>query len=135
MKFTPEYCNQLSKNTYTDYMGITIIEVEQGRLVAEMPIKQEFLAVNGYLHAGSIISLADSTAGFAAQTHLPERAKSFTTIELKSNFLSTARVGILECECIAEHLGRTTMVWRAIVSHKTTKKRLAIFSATQLVLK
>jgi len=132
---TPKYCNDLAKNTYAGFMGIVFTTVEQGRLVAEMPIKKEFLAVNGFLHAGSIISLADTAAGFAAQTHLPENAKSFTTIELKTNFLRTAKEGVLECECVAEHLGRTTMVWRAIVSHKETGKRLAIFSSTQLVLK
>lgn len=132
---TPEYCNNLAKDTYAGYMGIKITQVEQGKLIAKMPIKKEFLAVNGFLHAGSIISLADAAAGFAAQTHLPEGATSFTTIELKTNFLRTAKEGVLECECVAEHLGRTTMVWRAIVSHKETGKRLAIFSSTQLVLK
>ena len=65
--------------------------------------------------------------------HLPEGAKNFTTIELKSNFLGTAREGTMRTECRAEHLGRTTQVWSATVFGPNDRK-LALFRCTQMIL-
>jgi len=129
-----EYFNALSKDCYPGFLGIEIKEVTEGRLIAVMPITENLFAPNGFLHAGSIVSLADTVAGYAVIAHLPENAKSFTTLELKSNFLGAAREGVLECESFVEHLGRTTQVWRAIVRSKTTQKKIAVFSCTQLIL-
>jgi len=80
------------------------------------------------------VSFADTVAGYAAIAHLPEGGKSFTTLELKSNFTKAIRKGKLNCECIAEHLGRTTQVWRVIVNDMESKKKIAVFSCTQLIL-
>ena len=80
------------------------------------------LAPNGYLHAASVLLLADTAAGYACMAHLPEGAKNFTTIELKSNFLGTAREGTMRTECRAEHLGRTTHVWSATVFGPNDRK-------------
>ena len=125
----PHYFNNLSKGHFPEHLGIKITHVEAGKMEGEMPIKKEFFAPNGYLHAGSIISFADTLAGYASVAHLPENAKTFTTIELKSNFTGAIKQGMLIGECIAEHLGRTTHVWRVIVKDEATDKKIAIFSA------
>jgi len=90
-------------------------------------------APNGYLHAASVIVLADSCAGYATVAHLPDGAKGFTTIELKSNFLGTAKEGVIRTECRADHLGRTTHVWSATVFGPNGKK-MALFRCTQMIL-
>jgi uncharacterized protein (TIGR00369 family) len=64
--------------------------------------------------------------------NLPQGAHSFTTIELKSNHLSTARDGRLECIAKPVHLGRTTQVWDATVT--AAGKTIALFRCTQMVL-
>jgi len=92
------------------------------------------LAPNGFLHAGSVVSLADTCAGYGCIANLPEGAQGFTTIELKSNYLATAREGVVECVATAAHLGRTTQVWDAIATVKATAKKLVLFRCTQLVL-
>jgi uncharacterized protein (TIGR00369 family) len=66
--------------------------------------------------------------------NLPDGAQNFTTIELKSNFLGTAREGIVECEAKAVHLGRNTQVWDALVRHRDTGKLIATFRCTQMIL-
>ena len=66
--------------------------------------------------------------------HLPEGAVGFTTIELKSNHLGTALEGTLDCIATAAHLGRTTQVWDAVVSHRETGKTLALFRCTQMLI-
>ncbi len=113
--------------------GLRVTELVEGRLCAEFEVQPWMSAPNGYLHAASVIVLADTGAGYATIAHLPEGAKNFTTIELKTNFLGTAKDGIVRCECVAEHLGRTTQVWSAVVSGADGKK-LALFRCTQMIL-
>ena len=91
------------------------------------------LAPNGFLHAVSVIALADTTCGYGTRMLLPEGASNFTTIELKSNHLSTAREGVVTCEARAVHAGRTTQVWDAEVRDEAGKL-MALFRCTQAVL-
>jgi len=128
------YFNQLSKGHFPGLLEIKITQVAERKLEAQMPVKKVFFAPNGFLHAGSIVTFADTVAGYASLSHLPENGKSFTTLELKSNFIKAIKEGYLECECIAEHLGRTTHVWRVLVKNQATKKTIAVFSCTQLIL-
>lgn len=119
--------------TLPDKYGFRLTGLAEGRLAARMTIEPWMLAPNGFLHAASVILLADTTAGFATIAHLPEGARGFTTIELKSNFLGTAREGSVNCECTAEHLGRSTHVWSATVLDPSGK-RIALFRCTQMIL-
>ncbi len=113
--------------------GIEIVTLEAGLVRSRLTIRPEMLAPNGFLHAATVIALADTSAGYATIAHLPEGAESFTTIELKSNFFATATAGLLLCEASAVHTGRTTQVWDAEVSSEAGK-RLALFRCTQMVL-
>ena len=113
--------------------GLVVTRIAEGRVDAEVTLEPWMMAPNGYLHAASVLLLADTAAGYACIAHLPEGAKNFTTIELKSNFLGTAREGTMRTECRAEHLGRTTHVWSATVFGPGDRK-LALFRCTQLVL-
>ena len=114
------------------HLGIEIVEVEKGRVAARLPVRQQVMAPNGYLHAGSVVTLADTCCGYGCVASLPEGASGFTTIELKSNHLGTARDGTIECVAKSAHLGRTTQVWDATVTHRG--KVIAMFRCTQMVL-
>ena len=92
------------------------------------------MAPNGYLHAGSVVTLADTSAGYGCIVHLPAGASGFTTIELKSNHLGTARDGTIVCVARPVHIGKTTQVWDAIVTHRESGKTIALFRCTQMVL-
>ena len=92
------------------------------------------MAPNGFLHAGSVVTLADTSAGCGCMSCLPADATGFTTVELKSNHLGTARDGTVECVASAVHRGRTTQVWDAVVTHRETGRTLALFRCTQLLL-
>ncbi|HEY7457517.1 MAG TPA: PaaI family thioesterase [Xanthobacteraceae bacterium] len=115
-------------------MGVEILEIGKGFTRSRMKIEKRHLAPNGYLHAASVIALADTSAGYGCVASLPEGAKGFTTIELKTNFLGTAVEGVLGCAAKAEHLGRTTQLWDAIVSNEAGKT-LALFRCTQLIIR
>jgi uncharacterized protein (TIGR00369 family) len=115
-------------------IGLRVVAVEHGMLVAELDLRDELLAPNGYLHAASVIALADTACGYGCLAHLPDGATSFTTIELKTNFLGTARDGTLSCIARPVHLGRTTQVWDATVARKADGGTIALFRCTQMVL-
>jgi uncharacterized protein (TIGR00369 family) len=131
---TLEEWNTIGTTTLPGYLGVRFITIEKGRLVAELLIREPLLSPNGYLHAGTVVSLADTACGYGAWSNLPNGAENFTTIELKSNFLSTAREGTLRCVATMMHGGRTTQVWDAVVEHVETGKQLALFRCTQMIL-
>ena len=130
---TPEHFHARQQGTLPDRFGIVVTEIAEGRFAGELEVQPWMWAPNGYLHAASVIALADTCAGYATVAHLPEGAKGFTTVELKSNFLGTAKEGRLRAECLADHLGRTTHVWSATVLGPDGRK-LALFRCTQLIL-
>ncbi|GAA0761893.1 PaaI family thioesterase [Ideonella azotifigens] len=128
-----EEFNARGMRTLPGHMGIRILEVGE-QVKAEMPVRQEVMAPNGYLHAGSIVTLADTCCGYGCAANLPKGAKGFTTIELKSNHLGTALEGMIACTATMLHGGRTTQVWDAVVTHRDTGKTIAMFRCTQMVL-
>jgi 1,4-dihydroxy-2-naphthoyl-CoA hydrolase len=124
---------RLQLGTLPGVLGVELVRVDQQGVHAKLPITSSLLAANGYLHAASVVMLADSCCGYGCMFNLPDGASSFTTIELKSNHLGTARDGVIECIAVAMHLGRTTQVWDAIVTDQNSKK-IALFRCTQMIL-
>jgi 1,4-dihydroxy-2-naphthoyl-CoA hydrolase len=116
------------------YMGIVFTPGEKSVLCAELELKELHMAPNGFLHAGSVVTLADTTCGYGCYANLPEGATGFTTIELKCNHLGTAREGTIVSRATPVHLGKTTQVWDAVVTHKEVGRTIALFRCTQLVL-
>lgn len=116
-----------------DLLGFRPIALEQGLLRAELDVRSDLLAPNGFLHAATVIGLADTACGYACLAHLPPNAKNFTTIEIKSNHLGTAREGTISAVATGVHLGRSTQVWDATVSGPDGKT-IALFRCTQMVL-
>jgi uncharacterized protein (TIGR00369 family) len=123
----------LGEGRFPGLLGIEVDRVEEGKVQMRLPLREELLAPNGYLHAATVVGLADSACGYGCIASLPEGATGFTTIELKVNFLGTALEGTLSCESNLVHGGRTTQVWDATVMNEVDKK-LALFRCTQLLL-
>ena len=115
-------------------LGIEFTSLERGRLTSRLVLRPELLAPNGYLHAAVVIALADTACGYGTLTDLPAGANNFTTLELKSNFLGTARQGAIACTAMRLHSGRTTQVWDAEVKDEMSGKTIALFRCTQLIL-
>ena len=131
---TPEHFNQRGVDHLPGHLGVVITHVGPNEVRSELAVRKALMAPNGYLHAGSVITLADTSAGYGCVAHLPAGATGFTTVELKSNHLGTALDGTIECVATAVHLGRTTQVWDAVVSHRESGRRIALFRCTQMIL-
>ena len=129
-----EELNERGTGTLPGLIGIEVLEVEKGRLASRLELREELLAPNSYLHAATVIALADTSCGYGCFVHLPDGAEGFTTVELKSNFLGTKREGVIECEATLVHGGRATQVWDATVADEESGRKLALFRCTQMIL-
>ncbi len=132
--FTSDHFNRIGVDHLPGRLGIVISHVGPSELRSELPVTPSLLAPNGFLHAASVIALADTSAGYGCVANLPKGASGFTTVELKSNHLGTATEGTIECVATAAHLGKTTQVWDATVTHRESGKTIALFRCTQMVL-
>jgi uncharacterized protein (TIGR00369 family) len=126
--------NRLATGFLPGLIGLQVTGAEPGRVEARLPIRSDHLAPNGFLHAATVIALADSCCGYGCRMALPEGAAGFTTIELKSNFLRTLTEGTLAATARLVHGGRTTQVWDAEVTDAADGRVLALFRCTQAVL-
>jgi 1,4-dihydroxy-2-naphthoyl-CoA hydrolase len=116
------------------HLGVEILTVSGSRVESRKSVQKKVMAPNGYLHAASVVALADTSCGYGCVAALPQGASGFTTIELKANFLGTAREGAILCRATPVHLGRTTQVWDAAVSVEGSGAKIALFRCTQMVL-
>ena len=116
-----------------DLLGIRVDSLTDDAITLSVAVEQKHLAPNGYLHAASVIALADTACGYGCFAHLPDGATGFTTIELKTNFLGTTLAGRITARATLVHGGRTTQVWDAVVT-SDEGRTLALFRCTQMVL-
>jgi uncharacterized protein (TIGR00369 family) len=116
-------------------LGMEFTRIDDDEVRARMEVRKSLLAWNGFLHAGSVVAFADSACGYGTVNSLPADAVGFTTLELKSNFLGTAKDGFIECLARPVHKGRTTQVWDADVNIEGGDKIIARFRCTQLILR
>ena len=126
--------NSFGRDYLPGTLGVEIVTVTAEKVESRMQVGKRLLAPNGYLHAASVVALADTSCGYGCVAALPEGASGFTTIELKSNFLGTTREGAIVCRATPVHRGRTTHVWDAEVTVEGTGSRIAQFRCTQMIL-
>lgn len=116
------------------HLGLELVEITEGGAVMRCVINQHHFAPNGYLHGGLIMSIADTVAGYGCIGNMPHGGIGFTTIETKTNFLSTINEGVIAARGTMIHGGRTTQVWDVETSDESNGKMLATFRCTQLIL-
>ncbi len=130
----PDEMNEWGKGNLPGLIGLELLQAGEGRVQSRLPLRDEILAPNGYLHAATVVALADTSCGYGCFVSLPDGAQSFTTVELKSNFLGTKREGAVACDAALVHGGRITQVWDATVTDEDSGKKIALFRCTQMIL-
>jgi uncharacterized protein (TIGR00369 family) len=132
---TVEELNRRSKGHLPGLLGMETVALDATSITMRLAVRPELLAPNGFLHAATVVALADTTCGYGTMAMLPEGATGFTTIELKTNFVGTARDGVILCRGSAVHLGRSTQVWDATVAAEDSGRTIAVFRCTQMILR
>ena len=131
---TVEEANQAGAGYLPGLIGLVITDAEHGRVRARLDVRPDHLAPNGFLHAATVVAVADTSCGYGALRARPEGSTGFTTIEIKANYLGTVRDGAIACEARLVHGGRMTQVWDAEVTDEATGKPIALFRCTQMML-
>ena len=131
---TPSHFATFGQGYLPGLVGVEILTVSEAGVESRLPVRKEVMAPNGFLHAATVVALADTSCGYGCVALLPEGAKGFTTIELKSNFLGTATEGVIHCVATPAHLGGATQVWDATVTRRSDGKTIALFRCTQMIL-
>jgi 1,4-dihydroxy-2-naphthoyl-CoA hydrolase len=126
--------NAMGSGYLPELIGYQVVAAGHGELSTRLDVRQDLMAPNGYLHAATVVALADTSCGYGTRLSLPDGATNFTTIELKANFLGTVREGAIACEARLIHGGRMTQVWDATVRDERTGKVLTLFRCTQAML-
>jgi 1,4-dihydroxy-2-naphthoyl-CoA hydrolase len=116
-------------------VGVELVDASHGSIDSRLDLRPELLAPNGYLHAATVVALADTSCGMGCIASLPDGVAGFTTIELKTNFLRTAgKDDGLRCSARLAHGGARTQIWDATVARESDGKEVALFRCTQYLL-
>jgi len=119
---------------FLELLGIELSE-DPDDASARLTVTHPLIAGTGYLWAPVVMTIADALCAFGVSQHWPEGATSFTTLECKANFLSSAQEGqVVVGQATPLHLGRSTQVWDATVTNETTGRLMASYRCTQLLL-
>ncbi len=130
-----ERLNSFGSDRLPGLIGLEILTCTAARVTGRVPISPPLIAGTGFVWAPVVIALADTLCAYGTGEARPKDSQSFTTVELKTNFLGTvAAGGAIYGEATPAHLGRTTQVWDAVVMNEATRKTIALFRCTQLVL-
>ena len=118
---------------FADFMGMKITHLSGDKVLAEMPVREEFNNRNGTMHGGAVMALADNLGGTATMANLAPGART-ATIESKTNFFAAIPVGdTAHAECTPLHRGRSTMVWQTRIT-RNDGHLCALVTQTQIVI-
>ena len=127
--------NEFGSDRLPGLLGLEILDTGPDEITGRIPVTRPLIAGTGFLWAPVVVALADTLCAYGVSEHWPEGAQSFTTVELKINFMGTvAEGGAIAGRATPAHLGRTTQVWDAVVTDEASDKTIALFRCTQLIL-
>jgi 1,4-dihydroxy-2-naphthoyl-CoA hydrolase len=127
--------NDFARPKHPGLLGIEVLSCEPHEVTGRLEVTEPLVAGTGYLWAPVVVTLADWLCACGTPPNMPPEATSFTTIELKSNFLGTAREGAsIRGRARPAHVGRTTQVWDVEVTDETSGRTIALFRCTQMIL-
>lgn len=129
---TADALTSITEGRLPGMLGFQVTRVAETEIEASMEIGPHHLAPNGYLHAATVVAIADTACGMGCRLTLPDGAVGFTTVEQKTSHLGTARDGAIRTVAQLVHGGRRTQVWDATVF--AGDRKIALFRCTQLIL-
>ena len=128
------FFNRTGRDGFPGLVGLEVLRVDEEEVKIKLEIAPAHVSHNGLVHAGVVVTLADTACGIGSIAFLPEGAKAHATIELKCNFVRSVNEETIFCEAVPIHMGRTTQVWDARVYAEQSSKTIAHFRCTQMIL-
>ena len=118
---------------FSDLMGVEVTERTKARVRGRLTVREDLCTAGGILHGGAYMAFADTLGAIGGVMNLPPGAGT-TTLESKTNFLGSARVGeTITGETTPLHVGRRSSVWQTRIT-SAEGRLLALVTQTQMVL-
>jgi 1,4-dihydroxy-2-naphthoyl-CoA hydrolase len=118
---------------FANLMGVEITTREKTRVVGRLTVREDLCTAGGILHGGAYMAFADSLGAIGGFLNLAEGART-TTLESKTNFLGSAKVGqTVVGEATPLHIGRRSSVWQTKISSEDGRL-LALVTQTQMTI-
>ena len=118
---------------FSNLMGVEIVEREKTRVVGKLVVREDLCTAGGILHGGAYMAFADALGAIGGVLNLQPGART-TTLESKTNFLGSAKVGsTVTGEATPLHVGRRSSVWQTRITNGDGKL-LALVTQTQMTI-
>lgn len=112
---------KILKDTLMEALGIQIVELENDRVVATMPVMGATKQPFGMLHGGASVALAETVASVGTYNLIDQDHQQCVGLEINANHLRGKRDGVVTAVAIPLHKGRTTMVWDIKITDEEQK--------------
>ncbi|MFC5464324.1 hotdog fold thioesterase [Lederbergia graminis] len=100
-----------TKNTLIEALGIELIEIGQGKVIATMPVDNRTRQPVGYLHGGASVALAETVASIGAAALIDLDKEICFGLEINANHIRSKQEGLVTAVAEVLHQGKSTMVW------------------------
>ncbi|MHC0039015.1 hotdog fold thioesterase [Pseudoneobacillus sp. C159] len=122
------------KNTLLNSLGIEIISLEKGKVVATMPVDERTRQPFGLLHGGASVALAETVASIGAYELVDKETEAVVGLEINANHVKGKRDGMVTATATTLHQGKTTMIWEIRIVDEENQL-ICISRCTMAVLK
>ncbi|MDQ4129344.1 MAG: hotdog fold thioesterase [Actinomycetota bacterium] len=104
----------------TKDLGVELVELAPGRVVATMPVDGRHHQPFGYLHGGVSVVLAETVASVGGFMNCPPGKVAFGS-EINASHVRPKRGGTLKAVGVPAHVGRRSQVWEVRITDEEGK--------------
>jgi 1,4-dihydroxy-2-naphthoyl-CoA hydrolase len=99
------------ENTLLKSLGIEITLLEEGKVIATMPVDERTRQPFGLLHGGASVALAETVASVGAYELVNKQAEAVAGLEINANHVRPKTEGVVTAVGTVLHQGKSTQVW------------------------
>lgn len=108
-------------NSFVDTLGVTFVELGDDYLVAKMPVTSAVHQVDGVLHGGATVALAETVGSAACAIFCKSDDVIMRGIEVSANHVRGVRSGFVYAKATAIHKGKTMQHWSIRITDDANK--------------
>lgn len=97
--------------TLVEALGMEILTLEKGNVIATMPVDHRTRQPFGLLHGGASVALAETVASIGAYELVDKETEVVAGLEINANHIKSKKAGFVTAVGTVLHQGRTTQVW------------------------
>ena len=126
-------CNDYSKNTLMETLGIVYTDAGKDFLQATMPVAPHVHQPMGLLHGGASVALAESVGSAASLLFINHELQEARGIEISANHLRSKRDGIVTGTARIVHQGKSLHLWEVKITDEEGRL-ISLCKITNMIL-